>query len=52
MALREEGSMAMYNVWVVLRKLSLDDKVTRGTLAFFMVWRDGLERYVRDYELK
>lgn len=52
MALREEGSRAIEDLWVVLRKLNLDDKRIRGDFAFFMVWRSGYKKYVETYETK
>lgn len=52
MALREEGSDKLINMWITLRKLDLDDKQGRGDLAFFMVWRSGVRRYVEDYATK
>lgn len=48
----EVGNDIMQGMWVMLRKLNLDDVRVRGDLAFFMVWRMGVKRYVEDYETK
>lgn len=52
MALKEVGSDLIQNMWVVLRKLEMDDKKKRGDLAWFMVWRSGAKKYVEDYAIK